>query len=142
MGQHNPVFKILKKIWIVFEPILFALIGTEIQVSKNCNLFFLNNGFIQIDAIDPETLGYGFLVLVCALLLRMLETFLAVSGGGLNNREKLFMVVAWLPKATAQVLICKFDKVMILDEYRRHLAPIYWIMLRITGQRKCWESKH
>ena len=33
-SEHNPVFKILKKIWIVFEPILFALIGTEIQVRK------------------------------------------------------------------------------------------------------------
>ena len=97
-----------------------------------------------MDAIDPETIGYGFLVLVCALLLIMLATFLAVSGGGLNNREKLFMVVAWLPKATAQVLICKFDKVLILDEFRLHLAQYSWIMLRSTGQRKCttWESKH
>ena len=58
----------------------------------------------QVDAIDPPTLGYGVLVLVGALLLRMVATFLAVSGGGLDTREKLFMVLAWLPKATAQVI--------------------------------------
>ena len=50
-------------------------------------------------------LGYGLLVLVCALLLRMLATFLAVSGGGLTCKEKLFMVIAWLPKATAQLTL-------------------------------------
>ena len=30
--KENPVFQIFQKIWIIFEPILFALIGTEIQV--------------------------------------------------------------------------------------------------------------
>lgn len=33
-GDHNPVFEIFTKIWLLFEPILFALIGTEIRVSK------------------------------------------------------------------------------------------------------------
>ena len=33
-GDNNPVFDIFKKLWIVFEPILFALIGTEIQVKN------------------------------------------------------------------------------------------------------------
>ena len=31
-GDHNPVFKIFTKLWLIFEPILFALIGTEIRV--------------------------------------------------------------------------------------------------------------
>ena len=31
-ADHNPVFRIFSKIWIIFEPILFALIGTEIRV--------------------------------------------------------------------------------------------------------------
>ena len=32
-GDHDHVFTILTKMWTIFEPILFALIGTEIQVS-------------------------------------------------------------------------------------------------------------
>ena len=36
--DHDPVFKILKKIWIIFEPILFALIGTEIQVKDKVTI--------------------------------------------------------------------------------------------------------
>merc|ERR1719370_498619 len=54
-GDHNPVSKTFHKMWIILEPVIFALIGTE----------------IQIDKIDPATLGLGILVLVIALLIRM-----------------------------------------------------------------------
>ena len=40
--------------WIILEPVIFALIGTEIQINK----------------IDPTTIGYGTVVLVGALLIR------------------------------------------------------------------------
>ena len=48
------------------------------------------------------------MVLLAGLLLRMLSTFAAVCGGGLTFKEKMFMVVAWLPKATAQVINVAF----------------------------------
>ena len=44
------------QMWIILEPVIFALIGTE----------------IQIDKIDPSTIGYGTIVLVGALLIRFL----------------------------------------------------------------------
>ena len=31
-GHDNPVATIFKKMWIILEPVIFALIGTEIQV--------------------------------------------------------------------------------------------------------------
>ena len=40
-GDHNPVTKTFKRMWIILEPVIFALIGTE----------------IQIDKIDPNSLG-------------------------------------------------------------------------------------
>ena len=40
--------------WIILEPVIFALIGTEIQINK----------------IDPSTIGFGTVVLVGALLIR------------------------------------------------------------------------
>lgn len=37
------------------------------------------------------------------LVVRLLVTFLLVHRGGFNLKEKLFVSVAWLPKATVQV---------------------------------------
>merc|ERR1719204_2158941 len=88
-GDHNPVTNTFRKMWIILEPVIFALIGTEIQVDK----------------IEPATLGLGILVLVLALLLRMVGTFFAVSCGTLNTKEKIFMAFAWLPKATVQAAL-------------------------------------
>ena len=85
-GEHNPVSDIFNNIWIILEPVIFALIGTEIQVNK----------------IQPESLGLGVLVLLGALAIRMVGTFFAVSCGNLNTKEKIFMAFAWMPKATVQ----------------------------------------
>ena len=88
-GDHNPVSNIFTKMWIILEPVIFALIGTE----------------IQIDKIDLSTLGFGILVLVGALLIRMIGTYFAVSCGNLTSKEKVFMAFAWMPKATVQAAL-------------------------------------
>jgi len=88
-GDHNPVMKTFKRMWIILEPVIFALIGTEIQVDK----------------INFSTLGFSILVLLGALILRMIGTFFAVSCGTLNVKEKIFMAFAWLPKATVQAAL-------------------------------------
>jgi hypothetical protein len=69
------------------------------------NLSSLIGAEIQIDKIDPETLVWGILVLVTALLFCMVGTFLAVSCGNLNAKEKMFFAFAWMPKATVQVAL-------------------------------------
>ena len=88
-GDHNPVMKTFQRMWIILEPVIFALIGTEIQVDK----------------INPDTLGLSILVLLLALAVRMVGTYFAVLGGELNVREKIFMAFAWLPKATVQAAL-------------------------------------
>merc|ERR1719209_275926 len=88
-GDHNPVTKTFKRMWIILEPVIFALIGTEIQVDK----------------INPNTLGFSIVVLLIALVVRMVGTYFAVCGGDLNVREKIFMAFAWLPKATVQAAL-------------------------------------
>ena len=75
--------------WIILEPVIFALIGTEIQVDK----------------INPETLGLSIVVLLLAMAVRMVGTYFAVCGGDLNKKEKVFMAFAWLPKATVQAAL-------------------------------------
>lgn len=87
--DNNPVSQILADLWIVFQPILFGLIGTEIQVNK----------------LDANTVGLGVLVLVIGLVLRIVASYLAVLGGNLTLRERIFVSLAWLPKATVQAAL-------------------------------------
>ena len=88
-GDHNPVTKTFTRMWIILEPVIFALIGTEIQVEK----------------INFAVLGYSILVLLGALIIRMIGTYFAVTCGTLNTKEKIFMAFAWLPKATVQAAL-------------------------------------
>ena len=88
-GDHNPVSNSFTKMWIILEPVIFALIGTEIQVDK----------------IDPTKVGLGIVVLLGALAIRMVGTFFAVTCGNLNTKEKIFMAFAWMPKATVQAAL-------------------------------------
>ena len=88
-NEHNPVSDTFGRMWIILEPVLFALIGTELQVDK----------------IDAERLGLSVCILVLALLFRMFATYCSVFGGDLNQKEKMFMTVAWIPKATVQAAL-------------------------------------
>ena len=83
------VTKTIHRKWIILQPVIFALIGTEIQVDK----------------INFQTLGMSILVLFIALIIRMVGTYVAVMGGELNVKEKIFMAFAWLPKATVQAAL-------------------------------------
>jgi len=74
-------------LWTVFQPLLFGLIGAEVSLSL----------------IQPETVALGLAVLCIGLVLRIITSFLVVMGLGLTVRERLFVALAWLPKATVQV---------------------------------------
>merc|ERR1719312_1571854 len=116
-GDHNPVSNTFRKMWIILEPVIFALIGTE----------------IQIDKIDPATLGMGILVLILALVLRMVGTFFAVSCGSLTTKEKIFMAFAWLPKATVQAALGP----IFLDNVLKQ-SQSFWV--EVTGDVCCDEN--
>ena len=49
------------------------------------------------------SLGMGIASLVVSLVVRFLATYLAALGNELNLKERLFIAMAWLPKATVQV---------------------------------------
>ena len=48
-------------------------------------------------------------------MFRMAATYIAVSGGELNVKEKIFMAFAWLPKAAVQVGTLKRDNGKIVN---------------------------
>ena len=52
-----------------------------------------------------STVGWGTLVLLSGLSSRTIAAYLAVSGGANNSKEKIFVSLAWLPKATVQAAL-------------------------------------
>jgi len=116
-GDHNPVMKTFKRMWIILEPVIFALIGTEIQVHK----------------IDFAVLGYSLIVLIGALVIRMIGTYFAVTCGTLTTKEKIFMAFAWLPKATVQAALGPIFLDNVLKQNQK-----FWV--DVTGDVCCDEN--
>lgn len=83
----NPISYNLKQIWqLISEPFLFGLIGAEVDLSL----------------IDFRRIGFTVLIIVIGLIGRFLITFLVSGRSGFSNREKLFISLAFLSKATVQ----------------------------------------
>ena len=76
------------KLWLAAEVVLFVLVGAAVDVR-----YTLSAG--------PAALVMIFL----ALVFRSLGVLACVAGTALNGRERLFCVIAYLPKATVQAAI-------------------------------------
>ncbi|WP_430809728.1 MULTISPECIES: cation:proton antiporter [unclassified Carboxylicivirga] len=77
------------KVWVLSEILLFVYIGTEVQINQ----------------LDTELLGAGLLLLVLGLAARSAGVWIVLLSSALNNKEKLFCVIAYWPKATVQAAI-------------------------------------
>lgn len=78
----------LKQVWVAAEIVLFVLIGLSVDLSA---------------AWDS---GRTALLLVgSGLLFRSLGVWIATIGSGFSNRERLFSIIAYLPKATVQAAL-------------------------------------
>uniref|UniRef100_A0A8B9UTV3 Cation/H+ exchanger transmembrane domain-containing protein n=1 Tax=Anas zonorhyncha TaxID=75864 RepID=A0A8B9UTV3_9AVES len=85
--EKREVEKIVAVAWNIFQPFLFGLIGAEVSVTS----------------LRPETVGLCVATLSIALVVRIIATFLMVCFAGFNFKEKVFVSLAWIPKATVQV---------------------------------------
>ena len=86
--QADKIAHIYNQLWIPGEIFLFVLVGASVNIR-----FAFTAGFTPI------------LVLLIALFVRTIGTWLSVSGTHLNTNEKLFSAIAYLPKATVQAAI-------------------------------------
>lgn len=77
-----------KKLWVVFEILLFVLVGISVDFK-----FAINSGFMPV------------LLLLISLVFRSIGTFISTLFTSFNNKERLFAVFAYLPKATVQASI-------------------------------------
>lgn len=76
------------KLWVAAEVFLFVLVGATVDTG-----YLKNVG------------GQALLVIIGALLCRMAGVFLCLLGTGRNRKEKLFVMLAYTPKATVQAAI-------------------------------------
>jgi NhaP-type Na+/H+ or K+/H+ antiporter len=78
----------LGKIWIFAEIILFAMVGAQVNFRTAADAGFR-----------------GAAIILIALAARSVGTWLCTLGSGLTGKEKLFVVISYLPKATVQAAI-------------------------------------
>ncbi len=78
----------LGKLWIFAEIILFTLVGAQVNLS-----IAVKAGLV------------GSLVIGLALISRSVGTYLCLITSNLNFKERMFVVVSYIPKATVQAAI-------------------------------------
>ena len=82
------ISKKLGKVWIFAEILLFVLVGAQVNIN-----------------VAWEAGLTGALVILIGLIFRSIGTYISVMGTDLNFNEKMFCVVAYIPKATVQAAI-------------------------------------
>ena len=76
------------KLWIAAEVVLFVLVGAAVDISY------------------ASSAGIGVVIMIfAALTFRVVGVFFCVLGTKLEKKERLFCMIAYLPKATVQAAI-------------------------------------
>ena len=76
------------KIWIFAEVLLFVLVGAEVDIKYMTGIGLL-----------------GIVLIVLGLIIRSIGVFLSLVPSNLNKKEKIFTILAYIPKATVQAAI-------------------------------------
>ncbi|CAH8438547.1 unnamed protein product [Schistosoma margrebowiei] len=85
----NSMRRTMAVTWWFVQPILFSLIGSEVDILH----------------MPGGSTGRGIGAFLLALVARLAATMVAVLPSKLNMRERLFISFAWLPKATVQAAV-------------------------------------
>ncbi len=78
----------LNKIWVFAEILLFVLVGAQVNVG-----------------VAFQTGLVGLVIIAGGLVARSIGVFLSLLGTELTQKERLFCVIAYMPKATVQAAI-------------------------------------
>ncbi len=87
-SQADQILHLYNQLWIPGEIFLFVLVGASVDIH-----YAFAAGFTPV------------IVILLALTLRTIGTWLSVSGSILNTKEKMFSAIAYIPKATVQAAI-------------------------------------
>uniref|UniRef100_A0ABM5GJW9 Sodium/hydrogen exchanger 9B2 isoform X1 n=2 Tax=Pogona vitticeps TaxID=103695 RepID=A0ABM5GJW9_9SAUR len=123
-NEKKEVEKIIAVAWEIFQPFLFGLIGAEISVAS----------------LSPETVGLCVATLFIGLAARITATFLLVCFAGFNIKEKIFISLAWIPKATVQAAIgsvaldtARAQQDETLEKYGMDVLTVAFLAILITA---------
>ncbi|XP_046412714.1 neuroligin-1 isoform X1 [Neodiprion lecontei] len=134
--EDNPVATAFEIFWMIFEPILFGITGTQIKINE----------------LNGTTVYLGIGVLVAGIVIRILVTLVVSIGSNLNMKEKVFVSLSLMAKATVQAALgpTPLEQVSADDaeqtEYGETVlmlcilsilitAPIGAIIITLTGPR-------
>lgn len=116
------------EVWIFAEVLLFVLVGAQVNIAL---------------ALDAGV--QGILLIMIGLLARSIGVMLSLLGTELNRKERLFSVIAYLPKATVQAAIGGIPLAMGVESGDLILslavlsivltAPLGAIAIKVTGDR-------
>ncbi|XP_019875363.2 sodium/hydrogen exchanger 9B2 isoform X2 [Aethina tumida] len=87
--EDNPATTAFEIFWMIFEPILFGITGSQIKFNE----------------LDGGMVATGLGILCIGIFARVTSTVIASIGCNLNLKEKIFVALAWACKATVQAAL-------------------------------------
>ncbi|KAL5284996.1 SLC9B2.2 family protein [Megaselia abdita] len=88
-NDNLPVAQTLDLLWKFLKPISFSLIGKEVRFS----------------VLDGKLVGYGLLLILVGSLFRLGGSYISTLGGGLTRKERAYITISGIPKATVQAAL-------------------------------------
>lgn len=86
ISEVRKIGKVMVLAWRIVEVILFGLIGAAMDVTK----------------LSGETVGYAVLAIFLGELIKVPVAFVTTVTGNFNLKERIFMTLCRMPKATVQ----------------------------------------
>lgn len=77
-----------KEVWVIAEIFLFVLVGAMLNIT------------LALEEIDT-----AIIIIICGLLFRFLGVFISLLTTKLKLKQKLFVVISFIPKATVQAAV-------------------------------------
>ncbi|XP_072795709.1 sodium/hydrogen exchanger 9B1 isoform X3 [Vicugna pacos] len=117
------VQKIIGTAWNIFQPLLFGLVGAEVSVIS----------------LQSNAIGICVTTLSLALLVRISFTFVLTCFTGFKFKEKIFIALSWMPKATVQAVLgpLALERARIsaphLEPYSRDVMTMAFLAILITA---------
>ncbi|GBP62629.1 hypothetical protein EVAR_46468_1 [Eumeta japonica] len=97
--EDNPVATAFEIFWMFFEPMLFSVTGAQVVIKD----------------LEPHLVLVGGGILIACVISRAMLTSACAVRSNLNTKEKVFVGLAWMAKATVQAALGP----VALDEVRK-----------------------
>ncbi|XP_044268567.1 sodium/hydrogen exchanger 9B2 isoform X2 [Tribolium madens] len=102
--EDNPAATAFEIFWMIFEPVLFSITGAQ----------------IKLDELDGHIVSIGVAILIAGVIIRIIATVLLGIGCKLNLKEKIFVALAWMSKATVQAALGPLTLGVVKENTEEH----------------------